>query len=183
MEQVKWLRHFIVPLEQAKLTYMVTGSVVSIAKGEPRLTLDVDFVISLNAQEIIKISDCFPDSEYYCPPSEVIQKEMCAKKGSFNVINHETGMKADFFLSINDPLHLWGLEKRTRCSFEDLEFWIAPSEYVIIRKLEYFKDSGSSKHLRDIYGLVKIDDTIDMPWLQKEIASRNLFEQWEQVGV
>jgi hypothetical protein len=33
---------------------------------------------------------------------------------------------------------------------------------------------GSSKHLRDIYGLVKIDDTMDMNWLEKEIAARNL---------
>ena len=32
---------------------------------------------------------------------------------------------------------------------------------------------GSSKHLRDIYGLVKIDDMIDMNWLEKEIAARN----------
>jgi hypothetical protein len=34
MEQVKWLRHFIVPLEEVGFEYMVTGSVVSIAKGE-----------------------------------------------------------------------------------------------------------------------------------------------------
>ena len=40
---------------------------------------------------------------------------------------------------------------------------------------------GSSKLLRDIYGLVKIDDTIDMNWLEKEIAARNLNDVWQQV--
>ena len=40
---------------------------------------------------------------------------------------------------------------------------------------------GSSKHLRDIYGLVKIDDTMDMNWLEKEIAARNLNDVWQQV--
>jgi len=65
----------------------------------------------------------------------VIQREVHAKKGSFNIIHHESGMKADLFISAGDPLHRWGLDKKTRCSFGDLVFWIAPSEYVIIRKL------------------------------------------------
>ena len=181
MEQVKWLKHFIVPIETAKLNYMVTGSIVSIAKGEPRLTLDVDLVIALNEEECAKVQQCFPQNEYYCPPREVIMTAIRAQRGSFNIINHETGMKADIFVCSHDSLHLWGLQKKTRCVFGDLEFWIAPSEYVIIRKLEYFKEGGSSKHLRDIYGLVKIDDTVDMEWLLKEIETRNLTDQWEQV--
>ena len=42
---------------------------------------------------------------------------------------------------------------------------------------------GSSKCLRDIYGLAKIDDAIDMEWLQNEIFKRRLTPEWEQVGV
>ena len=162
---------------------MVTGSVVSIAKGEPRLTLDVDFVIELNDKNSKQITQCFPEDSYYCPPIEVIQNAATSSTGNFYVIHHDSGMKADFFVSGKGPLHEWGLTNKTRCAFGDLEFWIAPSEYVIIRKLEYFKEGGSSKHLRDIYGLVKIDDTIDMKWLLAEIAARNLGSVWEQVGL
>ncbi len=181
MEQVNWLKHFIVPLEKAELSYMVTGSVVSIAMGEPRLTLDVDLVIALSDQEHTQICRCFSDEQYYSPPDDVILREIHAKKGFFNVIHHETGMKAVFFMSGRGWLHNWGLENRKRCKVGDLDFWIAPSEYVIIRKLEYFKEGGSSKHLRDIYGLVKIDESIDMNWLMKEIAERGLLAEWEQV--
>jgi hypothetical protein len=151
----------------------VTESIVSIAKGELRLTLDVDLVIALTEQDCQKIELCFPEVEYYCPPTEVIMTSIHATRSSFSIINHKTGMKAYFFVNHNDPLHLWGLERKTRYVFGDLEFWIAPSEYIIIRKLEYFKDGGSSKHLRDFYGLVKIDDEIYMEWLLKEIESRN----------
>ncbi len=65
MEQVKWLQQFIVPLEKAGFNYMVTGSIVSIAKGEPRLTLDVDFVIELNSSECKIIAQCFPGGRVY----------------------------------------------------------------------------------------------------------------------
>ena len=32
-----------------------------------------------------------------------------------------------------------------------------------------------------VIALVKIDDTIDMNWLEKEIAARNLNDVWQQV--
>ncbi|MGY8757708.1 MAG: hypothetical protein ACKVLC_10090, partial [Phycisphaerales bacterium] len=55
------------------------------------------------------------------------------------------------------------------CITRDFSIWVLPMTL------------GSSKHLRDIYGLVKIDDTIDMNWLEKEIAARNLNDVWQQV--
>ncbi|MDP6541484.1 MAG: hypothetical protein QGF07_01740, partial [Phycisphaerales bacterium] len=109
LEQVNWLQHFIVPLEAAGFAYMVTGSVVSIAKGEPRLTLDVDFVIELNDKNSKQITQCFPEDSYYCPPIEVIQNAATSSTGNFYVIHHDSGMKADFFVSGKGPLHEWGL--------------------------------------------------------------------------
>jgi hypothetical protein len=37
---------------------------------------------------------------------------------------------------------------------ENDEFWLAPVEYVILRKLEYYREGGSEKHLRDISGIL-----------------------------
>lgn len=39
---------------------------------------------------------------------------------------------------------------------------VAPIEYVIIRKLQYFRDSGSDRHLRDIAMMLRLSgDTVD----------------------
>ncbi len=34
---------------------------------------------------------------------------------------------------------------------DDLEVAVAPVEYVIVRKLEYFREGRSGKHVRDIH--------------------------------
>jgi hypothetical protein len=40
--------------------------------------------------------------------------------------------------------------------------WVAPIEYVILRKLEYFEQSGSDRHLRDVAMMLRISgDTVE----------------------
>ena len=182
VEQVKWVANFITPINAMNRPYMVTGSFACIVRGEPRVTVDVDSVIQLERENIDEFLSFFPEDRFYCPPREIIENEIISAKGQFNIVDNETGMKADIFICRNDPLHTWGMQNRKTISFVGFDVCVAPSEYVIIRKLEYFKEGGSSKHLRDIYGLVKIDETIDMEWLKNEISKRGLEPEWKQVG-
>ncbi len=46
MPEVDLILLFVRPLQQAGFRYIVTGSVAAIFYGEPRLTLDVDLVVS-----------------------------------------------------------------------------------------------------------------------------------------
>ncbi len=47
MEQSELLRYLSTVLEQLGLTYLITGSMVTIAFGEPRLTNDIAVVVQL----------------------------------------------------------------------------------------------------------------------------------------
>lgn len=38
------------------------------------------------------------------------------------------------------------------------KIWLAPSEYVVLRKLEYFREGGSTKHLFDIRAIIRTSD-------------------------
>jgi len=181
VEQVKWIARFIEPLNQFDVPYMVTGSVACIVRAEPRVTVDVDIVIELIMEDIPEFQKLFDLESFYCPPMVLIQEAIRLPKGQFNIIDSETGMKADIFICKDDVLHTWGMSRRSQLQLGNMNMYVAPSEYVIIRKLEYFKEGGSSKHLRDIYGLVKIDESIDMNWLMKEIAERCLITEWEKV--
>ena len=182
VEQVDWLHHFIEPLNLEKIPYMVTGSVACILRGEPRLTMDVDLVIELNENNINTIISSYPSSRFYCPSSDIIQTALHLQTGHFNVIDNETGMKADFFICGSDSLHRWGMDRRKQYRVGNVEISVAPSEYVIIRKLEYFREGGSSKHLRDISSLLQIDEDIDTSWIQSEVVKRNLCEYWDRVS-
>ena len=163
--------------------YMVSRSVAVIIYGEPRLTLDVDLIAALDRQHIARLPEVFPPAQFYCPPTEVITVEATREqRGHFNIIHQETGFKADVYLSGRDPLHAWGLARARRLEVEGLVVVIAPPEYVIVRKLEFYREGGSDKHLRDIRSMLDASpDAIDRVELEKHIATRGLQETWLQV--
>jgi hypothetical protein len=59
---------------------------------------------------------------------------------------------------------------------------VAPVEYVILRKLEYFREGGSEKHVRDIRGMLAISAAqIDRALLEQWIGRRSLATEWAKV--
>jgi hypothetical protein len=58
---------------------------------------------------------------------------------------------------------------------------VAPPEYVIVRKLEFYREGGSEKHLRDIRSMLETSpDAIDHAELERMIAERGLQEAWKE---
>jgi hypothetical protein len=56
---------------------------------------------------------------------------------------------------------------------------VAPPEYVIVRKLEYYREGGSEKHLRDIAGMVELSsEEIDFKQLEGFIHRYGLQKEW-----
>ncbi len=184
MEALKTLQLFIVPLEESQISYFITGSTASVFYGEPRLTLDIDVVIHLSQKEIAKFTSLFPIENFYCPPPEVIQIE-CRRRthGHYNLIHPESGFKADIYPASEDPLHHWAFKNRRR---EDMgkgfKIWLAPPEYVIIRKLEYFREGDSEKHIDDIKKMLpQVKEELDLKFLVSEIDSRGLTAYWQKI--
>lgn len=173
---------FTSKLNHLGVRYMVTGSVAMIIYGEPRLTHDVDLIVVLDRERIARLPEAFPLSEFYCPPAEAIAVEAARDLGGhFNIIHHETGFKADMFLSGSDPFHAWGLERACRLDVGGDSLVVAPPEYVIVRKLEYFRNGGSEKHLRDIQSMLETSPgLIQRSELEQQIAARGLQEVWRR---
>lgn len=175
------LAPFIEPLERLDLPYCITGSVAASIYGEPRLTADVDVVLVFRAEDIAALSLAFPHTAYYVPPEETLRLELArASRGHFNLIHLVTQFKADVYVAGQDPLHAWALEQRRRIDLEGAGAWIAPPEYVIVRKLEYLREGGSDKHSRDIRFILAAT-AVDERFIQKEVAARGLEAQWRKV--
>jgi hypothetical protein len=169
--------------ESLRIRYMVTGSVASIIYGEPRLTLDVDFVVSLKSEDACRIEAAFPLTEFYCPPEEILRVEIARdQRGHFNIIESKSGFKADIYLVSRDPLHAWGLTNALRKNLGDATIMVAPPEYVIVRKLEFYLEGRSEKHLRDIRSMLAITPEIQSSAdLERLICERRLDEPWRLV--
>ena len=181
MPEHNLFRIFVSRLNRLSISYMITGAVASIIYGEPRLTNDIDLVINLKPDETEDFANAFPAEEFYCPPLEVIRLEISrSQRGHFNLIHHETGFKADIYASGRDELNQWGLKNRKPVDVEDEKFWLAPIEYVILRKLEYYHEGESEKHLRDISGILAFSsDEIDFKMLEAQINKRTIEKEWK----
>jgi len=174
------LAPFLEPLERLGLPYCVTGSVAASVYGEPRLTADIDVVLLLSVEGIAPLRSAFPDREYYVPPDETLRLELArSSRGMFNLIHHVSRFKADIYLAARDPLHAWALEHRRRISLEESGAWIAPPEYVILRKLEYLREGGQDKHLRDIRFILAAT-AVDHAFVESEVTRLGLHTQWRQ---
>lgn len=159
-------------LEATGVPYMVTGATAAILYGQPRVTNDLDVVLSLSDAGRTALLAAFPETEFYIPPESVIRTEQArAQRGHFNLIHLDSGFKADIYLASGDPLHKWALERRRRIAWSaGREIWVAPPEYVVLRKLEYYREGGSSKHVSDIHAIrdvTGLDEAVLVPWADR----------------
>lgn len=171
-------------LHELGLRYMVTGSVAATVYGEPRLTHDVDVVLELSADDDVEaLYAAFPEEDFYCAPLEVLKVEARRpQRGHFNIIDHETGFKADVYLTGQDEFHAWALEHRTAIPVGDSDVYFAPMEYVIVRKLTYYREGGSEKHVTDIVNMIQTSpEALDDDELDRWIERYGLREEWERV--
>lgn len=169
---------FVDPLEATGLEYCVTGSLAAGAYGEYRLTADIDLIVVFRMEDIERLRVAFPEKDYYVPPIDVLISEARRpQRGMFNLIHQGTQFKADIFVAATDPLHLWALKNRRRGDLLGGDAWVAPPEYVIIRKLEYFREGDAHKHPRDIKFMVATTE-LDHAFLDSQIDRLGLREQW-----
>ena len=81
-------------------------------------------------------------------------------------------------------LHSWGIQHRQWIELSPPDgLWLAPPEYVILRKLEFYREGHSAKHLDDIRGMLDvsadaIDRTLIADWAQK----LSLEPQWAEAS-
>ncbi len=61
---------------------------------------------------------------------------------------------------------------------------LAPPEYVIVRKLEYYREGGSEKHLRDIRAMLSVSgDQLDRAALNEWLQRRQVHTEWQLVSL
>lgn len=171
---------FLRGLNQAGVRYMVTGAVASTIYGEPRLTQDLDLVLTLSESTRDALLGAFPADQYYLPPRETLEHEAGrATGGHFKILHLETGLRADCYLVGENELNVWGLERRRPESIAGETIWIAPPEYVIAWKLEFRRQGGGERHVDDVARMLRVShQLIDHDALQAWIVRMGLGRQW-----
>lgn len=175
---------FVQPLNQLGIRYLVSGSVAAMLYGEPRVTHDIDFVVFLRLDDALRLAAVFPSPEFYVPPSEVMAAEISReRRGHFNIIHTGSGLKGDFYTANRDELHAWAFRHSHRYSIREIPIVLAPPEYVILRKLEYHREGGSEKHLRDIRAILAVSGgQLDRSALGEWVKRLGVENEWRRVS-
>ncbi|MBX9790761.1 MAG: hypothetical protein K2Y37_17730 [Pirellulales bacterium] len=57
----------------------------------------------------------------------------------------------------------------------------ASPEDVILKKLQAYREGGSDKHLRDIVGVLKVQDSIDRDYISHWASRLGVENEWQIV--
>jgi hypothetical protein len=175
------LERVVQALESLKISYLVTGSVAAMAYGEPRLTNDIDIVAGVEEGHIRGLLEAFPEDEFYIRADMI--RQAIGQPGQFNIIHPASGLKVDVIIRRDTPFDQSRFSRKRLISpAESYQASFASPEDVILKKMEYYREGGSEKHLRDITGILKVSgEDIDRAYTALWADRLGLVEIWEAV--
>jgi hypothetical protein len=181
MEQLDLLRFVTGIVERMGLRYFVTGSMATIFYGEPRFTNDIDIVVELSEQQIKDFCSRFPPDDFYV--SEAAARSAVLGRSQFNIIHPASGLKVDIIVPESTPFNESRFDRVKRlAAAEDFEASFASPEDAIIKKMDYYREGGSEKHLRDIAGVLKTTrNKIDIAYIGQWAQRMGLAELWAAI--
>ena len=181
MDQDELLRHVVQACEALDLRYFVTGSMATIFYGEPRFTNDLDVVVDLAPAAIPRFLAAFPADDFYL--SEESVRHAVSRRSQFNIIHPASGLKVDVMIPAGDAFDRSRFaRRRTLHPAPDLEAVFASPEDVIVKKMAFYKEGGSEKHLRDIAGVLELGGgEIDRGYIAEWAERLGLADIWREI--
>ncbi len=181
MELYELLELVVRTFARLGIPYVVTGSVASMAYGEPRLTNDIDVVAGIQLAHVQDLLAAFSAETFYL--SEDAIHAAVEHQSQFNIIHPASGLKVDVMVRKDTPFDRSRFARaRSLRPTESYTATFASAEDVIIKKMEYYRDGGSDKHLRDITGMLKVSgDEIDQAYIAEWAERLGLRDIWEMI--
>lgn len=181
MEPSELLGRVARELERLQVPYLVTGSMATIAYGDPRLTNDIDVVVDLPAHQVEAVCAAFPEPDFYCPREAVAQA--VRQRFVFNILHPASGLKVDVFLTDAGEFDRGRMERGVRLpSGAGFDAWFASPEDVIVKKLAYYQEGESEKHIRDIIGVLRLQgEKLDRAYIETWARRLGLSDTWARV--
>ena len=175
MNEIDIVRDISHRFEQARIAYMLTGSMAMNYYAQPRMTRDIDVVIAISPDDVGRVAALFrPD--YYVSEENI--RESIAHESIFNLIHQESVIKVDCIIRKNSEYRRMEFGRRQKISVLDFITFIVSKEDLIISKLSWAKNSNSDVQLSDVRNLLATgyDDAYLRHWT-RELGLDNLLKE------
>jgi hypothetical protein len=151
MNEIDIVRDISRRFEQAHIPYMLTGSMAMNYYAQPRMTRDIDVVITIAQDDVARVAALFrPD--YYVSEQNIV--ESIVHESIFNLIHQESVIKVDCIIRKSSEYRRIEFERRQKITIRDFTTFIVSKEDLIISKLSWAKDSHSEIQLTDVRNLL-----------------------------
>lgn len=143
-------------LDDLGIVYTVGGSLASSFAGEPRSTVDIDFVVAIEESQVTSLVSAL-SGDFYADAEAVTRA--VRQRTSANLIHQLTQLKVDLFIAGGTPLDLQQLERRLEVTLgPGATLYVHPPEDILLQKLRWYRLGGdvSDRQWRDILGIVRV---------------------------
>ena len=115
--------------------------------------------------------------------SEEALRRAVQRRGTFNVIHTPSSLKIDVIVAADTHFNRNRFERARRVRpDEGLEASFATAEDVILEKMDFFREGGSEKHLRDITGILMVSgDQLDYEYIENWADQMGLETIWRTI--
>jgi len=144
------------------LPFMLTGSFAMARYTTPRMTRDIDIVLALTPDAVVRLvqefsADFYVDTE---AARAAVQSERL-----FNMMHLSSGIKIDLVIRKSSEYRRLEFERRQRAMLGPVDTWIVSREDLILSKLVWARDAQSEVQYRDVKQL--LDGVVDLEYLQR----------------
>jgi hypothetical protein len=167
---VSFFQNIVGFLNKEGIPYMLSGSLAMSYYVPGRSTKDFDFIVHIQKERATKIVAHFTPG-YYCD-QEAIQ-DAVQRKSMFNVIEHATNFKADFFILNDEPYEREKFSRRVRVKYFDSETFIIAAEDLLLSKLIWIQQLQSGRQMEDI-SMIAVYPSLDWGYIHRWISELNL---------
>lgn len=181
MSQQELLKKVIQALDQAKIQYMITGSVVSSLQGEPRSTHDIDMVVAIQSSKVNELVEAFPPSDFYLDKDSIL--DAINRRSMFNLMDLRCGDKVDFWILTDEPFDQSRFSRRYSEEFMGLKMQVSSPEDTILAKLRWAKLSGGSeKQFTDALRVYEVQyGKLDRDYLKHWAKNLDVESLWKRL--
>jgi hypothetical protein len=162
------LRKTVNTLDEAGISYMITGALASSLQGAPRTTHDIDVVVIMGDEDVEMLAEGFQAPDYYLDMGSII--EAVRRKSTFNLVESNTGLKVDFWLLTDEPFDKSRFSRRYVEELEGLGVYFSAPEDTILMKLKWASMMGGSEK--------QFTDALRVYELQYEVLDKEYLRDW-----
>jgi len=138
------------------IVHTIGGSLASSFAGEPRSTVDIDFVAALEESHVPALVSAL-SADFYL--NDEALRRAIRERTSANLIHHATQLKVDVFVAGGTPLDQQQLNRRQEVTIGPGQtIHVHPPEDILLQKLRWYQKGGeiSDRQWRDILGIIRV---------------------------